>query len=100
MMTSIHSVNPFRCRVWALHDRLEGEISEETCRAEIDSFSRHGQLVPVLGRPLQAGSSYDVELICGARRLFAARHLNLPLKVDLREMSDHDAIIAMDIENR
>jgi ParB family chromosome partitioning protein len=41
-----------------------------------------------------------VELIYGARRLFAARHINIPLRVELREVSDQEAIVAMDIENR
>jgi ParB family chromosome partitioning protein len=99
-MLSVISVNPFRCRMWALHDRLEPHVTAESCKAEIESFSRHGQLVPALGRPLQGEPLYDVELIFGARRLFVAQHLNQPLSVELREMSDRDAIIAMDIENR
>jgi ParB-like chromosome segregation protein Spo0J len=41
-----------------------------------------------------------VELIYGYRRLFVARHLNVPLLVELREVSDIEAIVAMDIENR
>jgi hypothetical protein len=41
-----------------------------------------------------------VELIYGARRLFVARHINVPLLVELREMTDREAILAMDIENR
>lgn len=93
-------VNPFRCRMWEKHDRLEGHISAETCRAEIDSFLRHGQLVPAIGRPISNDPQYDVELICGARRLFVARHLNKPLLVELRDMTDREAIIAIDIENR
>ena len=99
-MGSIVSLSPFRCRVWALHDRLEGQITEETCKTEIASFLKHGQLIPALGRPLKGNADYDVELICGARRLFAARHINIPLKVELRDLSDQEAIIAMDIENR
>jgi ParB family chromosome partitioning protein len=99
-MRTIVAVNPFRCRMWDLHDRLEGHISTETCRSEIDSFARHGQLVPVLGRPLTREPDYDVELVCGARRLFVARHLNKPLLVEVREMSDREAILAIDIENR
>jgi ParB family chromosome partitioning protein len=99
-MRSIVSVNPFRCRVWELHDRLEGQITEETCKAEIESFSKHGQLIPALGRPLRNDPDFEVELIYGARRLFAARHINMPLKVELRELSDQEAIIAIDIENR
>jgi ParB family chromosome partitioning protein len=96
----IVSVNPFRCRMWQLHDRLETHLNEETCRAEIASFEKHGQLVPALGRPITDDPRFDVELICGARRLFVARHLNQPLKVDLRPMTDIEAIVAIDIENR
>jgi ParB family chromosome partitioning protein len=93
-------VNPFKCRVWELHDRLEGYLTEETCKAEIESVARHGQLVPVLGRPLRGDPEYDVEIIYGSRRLFVARLLNRNIRVDLRELSDREAIIAMDIENR
>jgi ParB family transcriptional regulator, chromosome partitioning protein len=96
----IVSVNPFRCRMWALHDRLEEQITEESCRAEIESILRHGQLVPALGRRLRGEPMHEVELIYGARRLFVARHLNVPLKIELRELSDREAIVAMDIENR
>lgn len=99
-MASVVSVNPFRCRVWHMHHRLEDYISEETCKAEIRSFAEHGQLVPVLGRRLRSGSDHEVELIYGARRLFVARHINAPLLVELRDLSDRDAIIAMDLENR
>ena len=99
-MQSIISVSPFRCRMWSLHDRFEAHVREETCRAEIDSFSRHGQFVPVLGRYLRGDPSHDIELIYGARRLFVARHINKPLAVDVREITDREAIVAMDIENR
>lgn len=99
-MQSIISVSPFRCRMWAWHDRLEDYVSEQSCKTEIDSFHRHGQLVPVLGRPVTGDTDHDVELIYGARRLFVARYLNTPLKVELREVSDREALVAMDIENR
>lgn len=99
-MKTIVSMDPFRCRMWDLHDRLESHIDESTCKAEIESFLSHGQLVPVLGRPLRGDLSHDVELIYGARRLFVARHLNKPLLVEVREISEADGIIAMDIENR
>lgn len=99
-MESPISINPFRVRLWDLHDRLEEHISEETCRAEIESFAKHGQLVPALGRRLKANPDFDVELIYGARRLFVARHINVPLLVELRDLSDQEAIVAMDVENR
>ncbi len=99
-MGAVVAVNPFRCRMWSLHDRLEVHVTEDTCRAEIESFQRHGQLVPVLGRKLADDPSHEFELIYGARRLFIARHLNKLLNVELRELSDREAIVAMDIENR
>lgn len=99
-MTEIVSVNPFRCRMWNMHDRMECNVSEENCRAEIDSFLRHGQLVPALGRKLCNDPDHDVELIYGARRLFVARHLNKQLLIELRNLSNQEAMVAMDIENR
>jgi ParB family transcriptional regulator, chromosome partitioning protein len=96
----IVQVSPFRCRMWSLHDRLGDYITEQSCRAEIESFAKHGQLVPALGRSLRDDPDCDVELIFGARRLFVAQHLNVPLLVELREVSDRQGLIAMDIENR
>jgi ParB family chromosome partitioning protein len=97
---NIVSVSPFRCRVWSLHDRLQENVTEETCKEEIESFIAHGQRVPALGRVLKGDPDYDLELIYGARRLFAARLINKPLLVEVRDITDQDAIIAMDIENR
>src|SRR5258708_33550878 len=99
-MPSFVAMNPFRCRMWEFHDRLEGYISEQTCRDEIESFSRHGQFVPALGRSLHGEPSYDAELICGSRRLFVAKLLNKSLAVALRTRCDRDAWFAMDAENR
>lgn len=99
-MPELISINPFRCRMWEWHTRLEEHINEETCRAEIDSFRRHGQQLPALGRPLRGDMTHDYELVYGARRLFVARHLNVPLFVEVRPLSDREALIALDIENR
>jgi ParB family chromosome partitioning protein len=84
----------------SLNPRLEFNVTEESCRKEIESFARYGQLVPVLGRALKSDPDHDVELIYGTRRLFVARHLNQPILVELRDMSDQAAIVAMDVENR
>jgi ParB/RepB/Spo0J family partition protein len=99
-MKEIIAISAFECRMWSLHDRLDSQVNENTCRAEIESFLKHGQLVPALGRPLRNDTKHKVELIFGARRLFVARHLNRPLTVELRELSDREAICVMDIENR
>jgi ParB family chromosome partitioning protein len=97
---TILAANPFRCRMWDLHDRLDSYINEQSCRKEIESFEKHGQRHPVLGRKVRDDPDYDIELIYGARRLFVARHLNTPVRVELRELSNLNAVIAMDIENR
>jgi ParB/RepB/Spo0J family partition protein len=86
--------------MWRFHDRRIEGLNRDTCRAEIASFSSYGQLVPALGRPLSGNADHDVELIYGARRLFAARESRTPLLVDVRKLSDREAIVAMDIENR
>jgi ParB family chromosome partitioning protein len=99
-MRSVISADPFKCRVWKLHDRFQSEINEDTCRAEIESFATCGQIVPVLGRYVKDDPDYEIELAYGARRLFAARHLKMPLLVQLRDFSDREGLIAMDIENR
>jgi len=99
-MSEVIQVSPFRCRMWDGHARLEEYINEETCQAEISSFLGHGQQTPVLGRPLDGRDGYDYELIYGARRLFVAQHLNVPLLLVSRDVSDREATAALDIENR
>lgn len=99
-MQSIISVDPFKCRLWKLHNRHADTINEETCKAEIEAFIEHGQLVPALGRRLRNDPDHEIELIYGARRLFVARHLRRPLLVEVREVSNRDAFVAMHAENQ
>jgi ParB family chromosome partitioning protein len=99
-MRTLISVDPSKCRLWRLHERCAADINEHTCRGEIDSFARRGQLVPVLGRRLPQGSEHEFELIYGARRWFAANHLRMPLLMEVRELTDREGLVAMDIENR
>lgn len=97
---NLRFVRPFACRMWRGHGRLAELITEQSCQDEIKSFVRHGQKHPVLGRPLKGDSRYQIELIYGARRLFAAQHLNVDLLVEVRELDDAQAFVEMDIENR
>ena len=99
-MRNVISISPFQCRMWSEHERSEAHITEASCRSEIDSFGSHGQLIPVLGRPVRNGHQYKIELVYGARRLFVARHLNIPIEVEVRELSDQEAAVALDRENR
>jgi ParB family chromosome partitioning protein len=96
---SIITADPFRCRVWALNDRLQDFLTEASCQAEIESVARDGQLVPVVGRALPGNPDFDIEVVCGARRLFIARHLNIPLRIELRTLTDRQAAVAVETEN-
>jgi ParB/RepB/Spo0J family partition protein len=91
--------DPFRCRVWNLSDRIEDYVTADSCRAEIASFERNGQLVPVVGRLLQGDPDFDIEIVCGTRRLFVARHLGIPIRVEVRELTDRQAAVAIEAEN-
>ncbi|HEV2271369.1 MAG TPA: ParB/RepB/Spo0J family partition protein [Steroidobacteraceae bacterium] len=96
---SFVTVDPFRCRVWKLNNRIEQYVNEVSCLAEIDSMARDGQLVPVIGRKLEGNPDFDIEVICGTRRLFVARHLKIPLRVELRDLTDRQAAAAIETEN-
>ena len=99
-MAEVMSVDPFCCRMWEGHARLEEHINEKTCRSEIDSFLSFGQQLPVLARTLKGDVTHQYELVYGARRLFVARHLNVPLLLEIRQVTDREATVALDIENR
>jgi ParB/RepB/Spo0J family partition protein len=99
-LATIVSVNPFRCRLWAGHERMEEGITERSCEAELNSIATQGQLTPVIARPATDGLDHDFEIVCGARRLFVARNLNIPLRAEIREFSDQEAAVALDAENR
>lgn len=96
---SFVTANPFRCRRWTFNDRIEKDVTEASCRAEIASVTCEGQLVPVIGRALTGDPDFDIEVICGTRRLFIARHLRIPLRVELRELTDREAALVVETEN-
>lgn len=96
---AIEQVEPADCTLWQFHQRGGEELSDGSCKDLIDSMQRHGQRHPVLGRRPE-GKTGAVELIYGARRLFAATRLGIPLRVDVRTLDDRAAIVEMEIENR
>lgn len=79
---------------------MEEYVTEETCRGEMESVAAHGQLSPVIARRVASNADFDFEIVSGARRLFVARHLNSPLRVDVRSLSDKECIAVYDVENR
>src|SRR6185437_4232403 len=96
---SIVLADPFRCRVWGLSDRIAAYVTEISCHSEIESMKFDGQLVPAIGRKLAGDAQFDIEVICGGRRLYIARHLNIPLRVELRDLTDRQAAAAVEAEN-
>lgn len=96
---AIESVSAADCRVWHMHARGD-LLDERSCASLIDSMRANGQRIPVLGRRCGSPDDASIELIYGARRLFAAQHLGIDLLVDVRDLDDRAAIVEMDIENR
>jgi ParB/RepB/Spo0J family partition protein len=96
----IELVDGSECIVWRYHERLGEEISEASCSDLIESFRLHGQRHPALGRRNPRVGEPSIELIYGARRLFAAIRLKVKLIIDVREIEDRAAIKEMEIENR
>jgi ParB/RepB/Spo0J family partition protein len=86
--------------MWEMHDRLGENIDLTSCASLIESIEKHGQKHPVVARPVSGPDEFEYELIYGARRLFAARHLGIDLLIDVREIDNRSALIEMDIENR
>ncbi len=97
---TLHRLDPGRIRMWAGHNRDYAALNAENCSDVIDSFRRHEQVVPALGRRLSGDPGHDVELIFGARRHFAASYLHRELLVQIRDVDDREAFILQDLENR
>lgn len=97
---ALQELSPSACIMWELHHRLGEEISLETCGQLIESIRANGQRLSVLGRPSSRKDGPAIELIYGARRLFAAKTLGISILVDVRPVDDRTALIEMDVENR
>jgi ParB/RepB/Spo0J family partition protein len=97
---NVRLVSPSKCRMWVLQVRSEESINAASCASLIRSMRKHGQRHPVLARRRASPEGTEFELIYGARRLFAAQHLGTDLLIEVREVDDRAAVIAMDIENR
>ena len=63
-----------------------------------ESLSTYGQQVPVLLRPNQKKQG-RYEIVYGRRRLAALKDLGLPVKAMIRQLDDHDLVMAQGQEN-
>lgn len=97
---AIERLDPAECIVWEFHARHGAENSTDFCSDLVESFRLHGQRHPVLGRRIEGSEHSPVEIIYGARRLYAARELGIRLLVDIRRLDDRAAVIEMEVENR
>jgi len=93
-------ISPFRCRVWTFNHRSEEKLTEEACKDLLEDVKTSGQQVPALGRRVYDSPEHDVEIIYGARRHLATRLLGRDLIVEIREMTDDEALCAMEKENQ
>lgn len=64
----------------------------------MDSLRTYGQQVPVLLRP-HPETPGRYEIVYGRRRLRALRELGLPVKAMIRQLDDHDLVMAQGQEN-
>jgi ParB/RepB/Spo0J family partition protein len=95
---------PGKVCMWELADRDKEALNAKDCADLIESLQTVGQVIPCIGRPVQ-GSQHDVELIVGARRLFAAQSIarddeDFRLLAYVNPIDDVSAFKIMDAENR
>lgn len=105
MRPTVLHVDPDTCRPWEGRPRPDAALTPETCADLIASIRETGQIVPAIARALPPGGAAAYEIVCGARRLLAARHLaaegsDTGLLVDLRDIDDAEAFRLADLENR
>ena len=94
-------VPPERCRIWAHHNRRYDMLSPESCADLIEGFrTKGGQEFPAIVRSIPSDDQYDYEVICGARRHWTATHLKMDLLIEERELTDEEAFVLSDKENR
>jgi ParB family transcriptional regulator, chromosome partitioning protein len=97
----VRRVDPERCRVWTRHNRRYDLLSAESCADLIEGFRQQGgQEFPAIVRRVNDGSSFDYEVISGARRHWTARFLKCDFLIEERDLSDLDAFRLSDVENR
>lgn len=100
------TVAHYRCptakiRLWKEHNRHYDTLNTENCADLIDGFQRAGgQQFAAVVRKVTDSDQYDYEVICGARRHWTASYLEVDLLIDVRTLTDRQAFILQDLENR
>ncbi|HEY4547196.1 MAG TPA: ParB/RepB/Spo0J family partition protein [Pedomonas sp.] len=105
--TRVELVDPARCKPWVYSDRDRTLLNEQECADLIDSYKATGrQQLPALVRRLKDDPAHDFEIIYGNRRHWAALwmqqngHPDFKFLVTIKNLTDAEAFIESDIENR
>lgn len=94
----VKTIDPHRCRLWRFADRPEDELGNIDELGE--GIKKSGQQQPVLARPVEDDPSIDFEIIFGNRRWRACKKFNLPLTVEIRDITDQEAALCQKEENQ
>ncbi|OOZ38266.1 hypothetical protein BOW53_16105 [Solemya pervernicosa gill symbiont] len=96
----IKEVPPSRCKMWSHHNRFYGLLNEASCADLIKSIRDQGQIQPAIVRKVDGDDAHDYEVICGARRHWVATRLAREIKIEVRDLTDEEAFLLSDAENR
>jgi ParB family chromosome partitioning protein len=99
--TDLVRLDPKECRIWAFHNRRYDLLDENNCADLIEGFQESGrQELAGIVRRVNDGSGYEYEVIAGARRHWTSAHLGWKYLAEIRDLTDEEAFILSDIENR
>lgn len=93
---AVQEVDPTLIFDAGVEDRLGIDINAHKQLKE--SLATYGQQVPVLLRP-HAKKPGRYEIVYGRRRLRALKELGMPVKAMVRQLDDHDLVMAQGQEN-
>lgn len=99
-MRPVRRVDPAKCRIRDGHNRRYDLLNEQRCKDLIDSIKAQGQQIPAIVREVEDDPAFYYEIIAGSRRKWVAEHLDRPLLVEIRTLTDREAFQLADAENR
>lgn len=94
--------DPSRIRMWKGHNRDYEALNAQNCSDLIEAFGRgaEGQRFAAIVRKVEDSADFDYEVICGARRHWTSMYRQMDLLIEIRTLSDKEAFILQDLENR
>ena len=93
---AVIDLDPHLIDAGGMQDRLESDVAEDASLAA--SIAEYGQQVPVLVRP-HPSQDGRFQIVYGRRRVLALRDLGQPVKALVRDLDDHELVMAQGQEN-